>query len=45
MHKSKKRDGYVLIFRRYRKLKDGTILDSQKYGFRAWPLWVKSENS
>jgi len=37
------RPGYKLIFRRYRTLKDGTVLDAYKYGLRAWPIWVKDD--
>ncbi|HLG32732.1 MAG TPA: hypothetical protein VI362_06805 [Ignavibacteriaceae bacterium] len=43
MIKSSKSTGLVLIFRRYRKLKDGSVLDAYKYGLKAWPIWVKSE--
>jgi hypothetical protein len=37
----KNRDGYHLIFRRYRRLKSGRVLDAYNYGLRAWPIWVK----
>jgi hypothetical protein len=33
-------DDLELIFRRYRTLPDGTVLDARKYGLKAWPLWV-----
>jgi len=41
-HKKVKRQGLRLIFRRFRTLKDGRILDAYDYGLRAWPMWVKS---
>jgi hypothetical protein len=28
----------AVLFRRYRKLKDGTVLDAHDYGYKAWPL-------
>ncbi len=34
-------EGYHLIFRPYRRLKDGTILWAKAYGIRAWPILVK----
>lgn len=37
----KTRPGFHLIFRRYRTLPDGTVLDAYKYGLKAWPIWVK----
>ncbi len=45
MVKSKKRTGLILIFRRYKKMKDGSVLDANDYGLRAWPMWVKPEKS
>ena len=36
-----KRPGYHLIFRRYRTLPNGTVLDVYDYGLKAWPIWVK----
>jgi hypothetical protein len=45
MVRSKKRSGLILIFRRYKKMKDGSVLDAYNYGLRAWPMWVKSEKS
>jgi len=38
----KKRPGFHLIFRRYRTLKSGTVLDAYDYGLKAWPIWVKN---
>ena len=29
---------YDVVFRRYRKLPDGRILDARDYGYRAWPI-------
>jgi hypothetical protein len=37
----KNRPGFRLIFRRYRTLPDGKVLDAYDYGLRAWPIWVK----
>lgn len=34
----------TLIFRRFRRLPDGTLLDARKYGHRAWPIWVDIES-
>jgi hypothetical protein len=46
MHTSKKkRQGLILIFRRYRTIKGGKVLDAYDYGLKAWPIWVKSEKS
>ena len=36
-NKPPKRPGTV-IFRRYRKLTDGTVLDAHNFGYKAWPL-------
>ncbi len=33
-------DKKKVIFRRYRTLPDGTILDAWKYGIKAWPIEV-----
>ena len=33
-------DDYVIIFRRYRRTKNGDILDAHKYGLKAWPIKV-----
>lgn len=30
-----------VIFRRYRKLPNGTVLDAYDYGLKAWPLYIK----
>ena len=30
-----------VIFRRYRTLRDGTVLDAHDYGLKAWPLYLK----
>ncbi|MGY4294619.1 hypothetical protein ACVWXN_002714 [Bradyrhizobium sp. i1.4.4] len=30
-----------VIFRRYRKLPNGTVLDAHDYGLKAWPLYFK----
>jgi len=40
-HKKVKHRGKKLIFRRYKTLKDGTILDAYDYGYKAWPMWIK----
>jgi len=41
MASREKRPGYHLIFRRYRKLRNGKVLDAYDYGMKAWPIWVK----
>ena len=38
------RPGYKLIFRRFRKLPSGAVLDAYRYGKKAWPMWVKDES-
>lgn len=36
-----RKDGYVLIFRRFRRdPHTGRMLDARQYGRRAWPMWV-----
>jgi len=30
-----------VIFRRYRRLKDGTVLDAHDYGLQAWPIRIR----
>lgn len=34
-------EGYLLIFRPWKKLKNGTIIFAKTYGFRAFPMIVK----
>lgn len=34
-----------VIFRRYRRGKNGELLDARKYGYRAWPIKVKDDQS
>jgi len=34
-------DEYDVIFRRFRKGKNGQLLDAYKYGRKAWPIKVK----
>lgn len=31
----------TVIFRRYRKLPNGTVLDAHDYGLKAWPMHIK----
>tara|TARA_B100000405_G_C16606085_1_gene382330 strand:- start:392 stop:520 length:129 start_codon:yes stop_codon:yes gene_type:complete len=31
----------TLIFRRYRRLPNGRVLDAHEYGLKAWPIRVK----
>lgn len=38
------RPGYKLIFRPYRKDKDGKVIWAKAYGLKAWPIWVKVED-
>jgi hypothetical protein len=30
-----------VIFRRYRRLKNGRVLDAHDYGLRAWPIYIR----
>jgi hypothetical protein len=32
---------FNVIFRRYRKLPNGTVLDAHDYGLKAWPMHLK----
>lgn len=41
---SKKQTG-KLIFRRFRRTRDGRVLDAHKYGLKAWPIRVSDEKS
>ena len=34
-------DGYIVIFRRYRHVKGGRVLDAHDYGLKAWPIRIK----
>ena len=36
-------EGYVLIFRPYRDLKNGKRIYAKTYGYRAFPMLVKVE--
>src|SRR5690606_2007529 len=36
-------DDYVVIFRRYRRTRDGRLLDARKYGLQAWPIRVRKK--
>ncbi len=36
-----KPDGYVLIFRRYRRDRSGKVRDAHAYGHRAWPIRIR----
>jgi hypothetical protein len=40
MKKPKQGRGYRVIFRRYRKDRNGNVLDARKYGYKAWPIRV-----
>ena len=31
----------IVIFRRFRRLPDGSVLDARKYGLRAWPIRIR----
>lgn len=35
------KDGKRLIFRRFRRLPDGKVLDARAYGLKAWPIYVE----
>lgn len=32
---------FTVIFRRYKKGKDGKLMDAYSYGKRAWPIKIK----
>jgi len=36
----RRKDGKILIFRRYRTTKSGQIADAWLYGYKAWPIWI-----
>jgi len=38
-----RRKGKRLIFRPWRRTKDGRILWAWKYGLKAWPIWVDDD--
>ena len=33
----------TVIFRRYRRTKDGKVLDARKYGLKAWPIRIRTK--
>jgi len=37
---SDKTDNYVIIFRAYKRLPDGSLLYARNYGLRAWPIRI-----
>ena len=39
--KTPRPNGGDVIFRRYRRVPGGGVLDAQKYGLRAWPIRVR----
>lgn len=41
MRKSQSASSGVVIFRRYRRGRDGQILDAWKYGKKAWPIHLR----
>lgn len=41
MRKKPNKPHRQVIFRRYRTLADGTVLDARDYGFKAWPMHLK----
>lgn len=40
MSDDKSADGTV-IFRRYRRVRGGGVLDAHKYGHKAWPIRIR----
>jgi len=38
---TKEKEGYVLIFRPVKTLKNGRKLYAWQYGLKAWPIWIK----
>ena len=37
-----KHDSCHIVFRRFRRDKNGNVLDAHAYGHRAWPIHVKT---
>ena len=33
-----------LIFRRYRRLPNGQMIDAYNYGLKAWPIWINKKD-
>jgi hypothetical protein len=38
--KTPRQNGGGVIFRRYRRVRGGRVLDAQQYGLRAWPIRI-----
>jgi hypothetical protein len=36
--------GARVIYRRYRKVRGGKILDARDYGYEAWPIFIKTSH-
>ena len=43
MPNCKQDSDYIVIFRRYKKGKDGKLMDAYSYGKRAWPIKIKKK--
>jgi hypothetical protein len=41
MTKRRRDDGYVIVFRRWRRDRNGKVYDVRAYGLRAWPMRVR----
>jgi hypothetical protein len=33
----------TIVFRRFRRLRNGTVLDAWKYGYRGWPIRIRKK--
>lgn len=44
-HMAPTNDDEVVIFRRYRTLPNGKVLDAHHYGLRAWPIRVSGKRN
>ena len=36
--KTPRQNGGGVVFRRFRRVRGGGVLDAHKYGYRAWPI-------
>lgn len=43
MATTKRNGNGFLIFRRFRRLRNGRVLDAWTYGLKGWPIWIRSK--
>jgi len=41
MTRQPRADDTMVVFRRFRRLRNGTVLDAWKYGYRGWPIRIR----